>query len=218
LRRFSQLAFYWLRLNSVSYVPRSPRFRRVLQSYIQIVLESATDTAEGKELPLTLQMLTGERTGEIFAAFRLLQRSFCLHFGDILKLSECAEGTIIDSRAHRSFVQDVPAFMEEERAKFDRQIWRSRKHREAFERELDLCPGPSSPSEPVQLRFKAVNRISRNGRRVLMFINHKFHDGMDASRHRDAGRRGPTTHPDFFHLKPGNSVVPNSSAIFQVRP
>jgi hypothetical protein len=182
-----------------------------LQAHFLVV---SPDTAEANELPVTLAALVGELAEEISATFGSFQRSFCQHFDDVLRLSECAKGTVIDARAYRSFVQDVPAFMEEERANFERQIRRSRKYREAFERELELRPGPWSTSEPVKLYFKAVSRISRNGRRVVMFINHKFHDHMDASRNRDVGRLGPTTRPEFLRLKPEKSIVPNSSAVF----
>jgi hypothetical protein len=124
------------------------------------------------------------------------QIRFCCHFASIIVPDRCAMNTVIPHHSHEA-LSNLAGFWEEGQSKFDRQVRAAQKCREAFFRELENGTGPwSMPSR--NLPFTAANRISRCGRRVLMFINYKIRDHLDASRSKKTGQTEQSMQPEFF--------------------
>jgi hypothetical protein len=155
--------------------------------------------SQSEAVPLDFSAITTSLIPDIDA----FQAKFCAHFEELL--SEGKSSTIANDQDWFSAQTNKLLSL------------RSRRHRtrRVFLSMLGNCPGPwAKPNR--DLHFKISDRISRTGRRVLMYVNDRFHSHVDASDARDnifPPREVPIDSP--LHLIPSCPMPPSAKCLFE---
>ena len=139
--------------------------------------------------PLPAALETTEAIDRFQQAYDSISDAFCNHFADIMKLSEIDERTYIATGPAKALIQNHDARLMQHKDAIEIKELPRVKALEVFLQELQDGSGPWSQMIDTEgKRFKACNRISRRGRRVLMMMNHRFVMHEDAVFKREHGR------------------------------